>query len=234
MARLHAIDAGYISSVLLACRVSGAGRRRSTLPLLRSVLRISSPELRRQIIAHRYVARLNRVAKDDKLHPTTRTRAQAAREALPRVPGLLALVPDLDNPWSHDLVNQARTAEWRRASLHTRRPVPPPAQGPNFLPPAARLCEQWARALAARYHCTTFPILHRALPRAGPRPQSGKPVAPLHDRAVLSLAEQSAMTTLELLHEAHCTPHQLAEITTALRTLRPRERWSRPQGARSP
>ena len=138
LARLNAIDAGFISATLLACRVAGKAKRRSTLPVLRALLRIPSPALRRQILAHQYVARLGRLTTDPKTSQPIRYRAQAARQALPQVPGLAALVPDFARPWDRNQVKQACADEWQRATRFSRRKIPGPVPG-RHLPPAARL-----------------------------------------------------------------------------------------------
>lgn len=101
---LDAVDAGFISATILACRVSGKAKRLSTLPVLRALLRIPTPGLRRQILAHRYVARLIRITRDSATAANVRLRAQAAKDALSltgpvaQVPGLRDLVPDFDHP----------------------------------------------------------------------------------------------------------------------------------------
>ena len=224
--RLNSIDAAFISSILVACRAIGTGRRRSMLPTLRALLRIPSPALRRKCLAHRYTARLLSMCQDKSVPALARKRARAALEALPQVPAFLGLVPDLAHPWGPEQETAARADEWRRAGMRTKRPVPDPTPG-AYYPPAVHLHDPWAKALAARYHCATFPILTRTVARQGPRRPNGRPVPPLHERAQLTPQEKSALADLSLLHRSTCTPAELATITQALRALRPREKWAR-------
>lgn len=186
--RLDAIDAAYISSVLVSCRVAGPRRSRSKLPTMRALLRLPSPALRRKVLAHRYAARLLRISRDSSTPAVSRARARAAWEALPLVPSFPQLVPDPSQPWGPHEAQVAREAEWRRASLRSKRPVPPPVKG-ALCPPAVRLRAPWASALAARYHCATFPILSRPVPRQGPRRSNGRPITPLYERAQLTERE---------------------------------------------
>lgn len=218
--------AAFISSVLVACRVAGTGRRCSTLPTLRALLRMPSPALRRKLLALRYTARLHRLCNDSAAPNLSRQRARAALQALPQVPTYPSLVQDSANSWDPDQEKAARETEWRTAGLRTKRAVPPPTRdAPD--PPAVRLRDAWAIALEARYHCATFPILHRTVPRHGPRRPNGRPVPPLHERVQLTPQEKAALADLSLLHRPTCTKSQLATITQALRTLRPKERWAR-------
>lgn len=224
--RLGSIDAGFLSATLIACRAKGTGKRRSTLPILRALSRLPSPSHRRKSQAHRYVRRLHRLIADDEAPTKARDRAKAALAALPTIPGFNALVPDLDDPWDAETEKAEMVEEWRGATQASRRPVPPPAPGPGYLLPALRLKEKWAVALAARYHCSTFPILHRQLPRQGPRNHSSNRPRPLYDKAVTSHEENAALATLALLQRPTCTSADLRHITAALHVLRPRERWA--------
>ena len=224
--RLDAIDAAFISSVLVACRVAGPRRSRSKLPTLRALLRMPSPALRRQVLAHRYAARLLRISLDSSTPALPRSRARAAWEALALVPSFPKLVPDPSHPWGPHEVQAAREEEWRCASLRSKRPVPPPVTG-CFYPPAVRLRAPWAIALAARYHCATFPILSRPVSRQGPRRPNGRPLTPLYERAQLTEREHSALKDLTLLHRPSCSAQELGAITRALHALRPREKWAR-------
>lgn len=116
---LDAVDAAYISTVLTACRATGPTRNRATLRALRALLRIPSPALRRTIVAHGYARRVYRMAKDSALSAIARTRARATPAALPQVPGIQALVPDLTNPWQTHETRQAGEVEWRRTTQHS-------------------------------------------------------------------------------------------------------------------
>lgn len=96
----------------------------------------------------------------------TRRRASSALLAsLPHIPGMRVLVPDLQRSWTRKEEGDAKAAECQRMAQLSRRPAPPPSTRPTLLPPAMRLQEKWPAALGARYHCFTFPIVHRPLPR---------------------------------------------------------------------
>ena len=225
--RLDAIDAGFISATLIACRTQGTGNMHSSLKTLRSIARLPSPQLRRQADAHRYVDRLHKITHDEKAHTNTKHRAAAALAALPQVTGFDALVPDLTQPRTRQDYRTALSTEWQRATQISCRPVPPPAPGPFYYPPALRLKDAWAVALASRYHCSTFPLFHRPMPREGPRTSRGSRPKPLYEKAVRTDDENEALATLALLHKPTCTANELAAVTQALRTLRPREKWAR-------
>lgn len=157
--RLDAVDAAFISSVLVACRTSGTRGRRLMLPTMRALLRLPSPALGRKILANRYTARLHRNTDDNSVPGLGRTRARTALRALPQVPTHPVLVPDTAHPWGSVQEKAAQEEEWRNAGLRTKRPLPLPREGSLYS--TVRLRDAWARALAARYHCAPFPILHR-------------------------------------------------------------------------
>ena len=225
--RLNGLDAGFLSAVNATVRTKATGNRRAALPIMRALARLPSPMLRRQALAHSYAARLLRITSDPKSPSASRTRAHNAQKALQQIPSFLALVPDPCSPWTAEHARAAREKEWARASQLISRPVPPPGWGRTYYPPAMRLKDAWARNLALRYHCNTFPLLHRALPRAGPRPLRGRRLKPLTEVAMLSTAERGALTTLKHLHNANCSDTTLAAISAALVTLRPRDAWAR-------
>lgn len=231
-ASLQALDARFISTVLVPCRVEGPARRRSLLPILRAILRLPSPQLRRQLMAHRYVTQLHRLQLNTRKLELARERARDALAVIDRVPGFSALVPDKTAPWVRQNQQLALKAEWHNATAHAKRSVPDPGSRRHWYPPAARLADDWARALAARYHCNTFPILHRSLRRQGPPDKNAKRPQPINDAAVLTPAEKLALTALQLLHHAEATTQHLRDITAALRTLRPRETWAREDWSR--
>lgn len=109
--RLDGIDAGFLSATLIACRIRGTGKRHSTLNTLRALARIPSPQLRRQVDAHRYVSRLHRIGNDDTSSPNTKRHEAAALAALPSVPGFSDLVPDIGHPWTPQDRRAAHVAE---------------------------------------------------------------------------------------------------------------------------
>ena len=221
------LDAALISATVVKCRTNTSRGRRPTLPQLRAVLRIPSPGLRRQTAAHAFAARINTLIADENLPAHIRAKARDTRAALWKIPSFLQLVSDPCKPWNTNDVREARVAEWTRASAGLARPVPSPSRDTQYYPPAMRLKPHWARNLAARYHISTFPILHRQAQRAGPRRKNGRALAPLQERAVLTDAETDAMKTLKLLHRADTPPHKLPAIVDALKTLRPRDKWAR-------
>ena len=225
--RLHGLDAGFLSATTAAVYTSAKGRRRAALPVMRSLARLPSPMLRRQMLAHAYVTRLLRVIADPALPSNSRQRARNAHSALKQISSFVELVPDLNSPWKRIDARTAREQEWNRASQLSARPVPPPGRHSTYYPPAMRLRQAWARNLATRYHCNSFPILHRSVQRAGPRPLRGRRPKPLTEAAVLTEAERNALRTLKHLHKADCTNAELAMIETALTTLRPRDAWAR-------
>ena len=225
--RLNGLDAGFLSMVNATVRARRKGPRRAALPTMRAIARLPSLQHRRQALAHSYAARLLRIITDPKTRSVPRTRAIQAHEALAQIPSFVAVVPDPSHPWQKEQARAALEKEWARASQMSSRPVPPPGGGRAHYPPAMRLRRAWARNLAMRYHCNTFPLLHRALPRAGPRPQRGRRPKPLTEAAVLTTAERSALRTLQNLQNADCTTAQLARIEDALSTLRSRDAWAR-------
>ena len=227
--RLDGLDAGFLSATIIACRTRGTGARRSNLHALRALARLPSPQHRREAGANRYVVRLHRIVKDDVAPTQTKDRATAALAALSQLPTFRDLVPDIDRPWTTAEARADQVDEWFRATYSTSRPVPPPGPGAMFYPPALRLKDTWAVALAAKYHCSTFPILQRALTREGPRTRSGNRLRPLYEKAQRTHAEDAALAVLPLLHSSTCSVSELSAITEALRTLRPREKWSRSQ-----
>ena len=225
--RLNGLDAGFLSAVTATVRTREKGNRRAALPIMRAIARLPSPQHRRQVLAHSYAARLIRIIRDPKAPSTSRIRAQNAHRALEQIPAFLVLVPNPHSPWKAEHIRAAREKEWARASQLLSRPVPPPGRGRTYYPPAMRLQDAWARNLAMRYHCNTFPILHRALPRAGPRPLRGRRLKPITEVAMLTTGERDALATLKKLLNADCTNNALAAITAALSTLRPRDTWAR-------
>lgn len=225
--RLNGLDAGFLSAVNATVRTREKGHRRAALPIMRAIARLPSPQHRRQALAHSYAARLIRIIQNPKAPSASRTRAQNAQKALRKIPSFLTLVPNPSSPWKAIDIREAREKEWARASQLLSRPVPPPGRGRTYFPPAMRLKDAWARNLAMRYHCNTFPILHRSLPRAGPRTLRGRRLNPLTEVAMLTAAERHALATLKHLLSADCTSNTLAVITAALSTLRPRDAWAR-------
>ena len=221
------LDAALITATVVKCAATPGRGSRPTLPILRAVTRLPSPDLRRKTAAHEFAARMLALSTGGDIPPHTRAKAHATRAALSRIPGFLYLVPDPEQPWKKKDVLAARAAEWRRATAGLARPVPPPHGGAHYLPPAMRLRPHWARNLAARYHANTFPILHRPVPRAGPRRRNARALAPLREKAILTREEAAAMETLKLLHRADIQNRQLPAIVTALETLRPRDSWAR-------
>lgn len=221
------LDAALISATVVKCRaVTGRGTR-PALPMLRAVTRLPSPDLRRQAAAHSFTARMLALSTDDDIPQHTRAKASATCSALSKIPAFRDLVSDPTKPWSRKDAHAARTREWDRASAGLARPVPPPGHGGHYYPPAMRLRPAWARNLAARYHVSTFPILHRPVPRAGPRRRNARALTPLREKAVLTAAETDALETLKLLHRTSTTNRQLIDIVAALETLRPRDAWAR-------
>lgn len=229
--RLDGLDAGFISVTLLACRTRGTGNRHSSLPTLRALARLPSPQHRRKADAHAYVARLIRIVHDEVSPQETKSRARAALSVIPQLPTFQELVPDAEHPWTPAQARKKMEEEWRRASQTSSRPVPPPSPGPCYSPPALRLKDAWAVALAARYHCSTFPIFHRPVPREGPRNLRGRRPRPMYEKAQRSHDENAALATLVLLHSSTCSVQELAAITEALRVLRPREKWAHQPGS---
>lgn len=229
--RLNALDAGFLSATTATVRITARGRRRAMLPVMRALARLPSPLLRRKLLAHAYTRRLLSTITDLKLPSNSRTRARNAHCALLQLvvelPAFLALVPDPSHPWQPEDIRAEREREWARAGQLISRPVPPRGRSPKYYPPAVHLCHAWATNLATRYHCNSFPILHRALPHAGPRPLRGRRPKPLTDTAVLTPAERGALRSLDLLQNAECTNAQLATIEKALSILRTRDAWAR-------
>ena len=227
------LDAALISATVVSCRaVAGRGSRPS-LPMLRAVMRLPSPDLRRQSAANAFAARMLALSTGADVPQHARSKASATCAALSRNPAFLALVPDPAKPWSKKDVHAAGAKEWSRASAGLARPVPPPGRGVHYYPPAMRLRPAWARNLAARYHANTFPILHRPVTRAGPRRKNARALAPLREKAVLTATESNALDTLKLLHCTETTHRQLPAIVAALETLRPRDAWARSTPATS-
>lgn len=156
------LDAGFFSAIRMACRTTTSGRRRSALSILRALVRLPSPFLRRHTPVHRVARRLKtRLAVQD-LQATARAQIQSAQDALLLIPGFRSLVPEPWHPWSCEDEMQAAQAEWHSTNIHSSRPVPPPGSGTAALyHPVLWLRAPWARNLAARYHCGTFYIFNR-------------------------------------------------------------------------
>lgn len=128
VARLDAVYAGYISAVLIACTVPGTGRRCSSLPPIRALLRIHSPPLRRQVLVHRYVAKLHRGASDPALPRQSRLGAQVAHATITTIPGILDLAPDMLKPWGLHQEQKARAAKSGVPhNIHVPRSLPQPS-----------------------------------------------------------------------------------------------------------
>ena len=225
--QLDAVDAGYISATLLRCTTEGAlhanGTRNDAAKLsrCRAMIRIDSPELLRQVTAHQAVRSLHRTATDAMLPDDIRERARHAIHELRHVPTILALVADVDNPWSKAEIVQQRAAAWDRANRMFKRKIPPPGPGQAFFPAAMSLQQPWARTLAARYLTNAFPALTRTA-SATVRARTGK----RSERAQKTPTEVAALEDLPLLQQPVFAEGEETRALRALSTLRPRDEWA--------
>ena len=184
---IDALDARFIAQTV--CPVFATDKEK--LAKLRALLHIDSPRLARCVAAHQFKSRTAETVADESLPPVTRERARRVLKDLPMVPGFEEQVGKKDeSAWDRKEIRKRRGLE--RAQAFGKN-IPPVREGGGKLPWFWRLPQPWARELAARYFCGTFPIF-------GGVNNSGK--NGVLEKVVQTTQEKEAQVTLRLLHEA--------------------------------